>query len=318
MDRALCFAVMSLLISGLASPGYGQSSVGAKAYMVVDQGSGHILFAGNANQKVPVASLTKIATAMVVLDWAEVHKQDLAALAVVPQSALTVGGVNPLGLSPGDTLSLRDLIYSALLQSDNVAAQTLANHVGVQLKQISGGREDVRQISNVDYFVRQMNALAKKIGMTKTLFLNPSGLDAVEKPYSTATDMARLARYAMADAGFRFYVSQKERKVVIGRGGQGLEYLLRNTNEILGVDDIDGVKTGQTAKAGPCLIVSAARSAEIQQTGEVVKATPRRLVVVVLNSPDRFNVSRRLLMQGWSQYDAWAAQGRPTSKKDTL
>lgn len=309
---------MGLLISGFASPGYGQSSVGAKAYIVADQSSGHILFSGNAGQKVPVASLTKIATAMVALDWAEVHKQDLAALAVVPQSALVVGGVNPIGLAPGDTISLRDLIYASLLQSDNVAAQTLANHVGSQLKQLSGGREDVRQISNVDYFVRQMNALSKKLGMTKTLFLNPSGLDAAEKPYSTATDMARLARYAMSDAGFRFYVSQKERKVVVGRAGQGLEYLLRNTNEILGVDEIDGVKTGQTAKAGPCLIISAARSVEIQQTGEVVKATPRRLIVVVLNSPDRFNVSRRLLMQGWSQYDAWAAQGRPTSKKDTL
>lgn len=130
MEKALRFAIMGLLVSGFASPGFGQSSVGAKAYMVVDQGSGHILFTGNANQKVPVASLTKIATAMVVLDWAEVHKQDLAAYTQVPQSALTVGGTNSLGLSPGDHVSLRDLIYAALLQSDNVAAHTLANHVG--------------------------------------------------------------------------------------------------------------------------------------------------------------------------------------------
>lgn len=316
MQRVIGFALMGLVVTGL-TPALSAQSSSTRAYLVADQQSGYILAASAPNQKVQVASLTKIATAMVVLDWAEVHRQDLSQVTVIPQSALTVGGVNPIGLAPGDQISLRDLIYCALLQSDNVAAHTLASHVGSQLKQLQGGA-GVHQITNTDYFVRQMNALAKKLGMTKTLFLNPSGLDSVEKPYSTAADLGRLTRYAMSDAGFRFYVSQKERKIAVTRAGQVLECLLKNTNDLLGTDEIDGVKTGQTAKAGGCVVISAARSVEIQQTGEVVKATPRRLIVVVLGASDRFGVARSLLVQGWSRYDSWAAQGRPVNKKDTL
>ena len=112
----------------------------------------------------------------------------------------------------------------------------------------------------VDYFVLQMNALAKHLGMERTRFLNPSGIDGKEKPFSTAADIARLTRYAMNNAGFRFYVSQKEREIEFGRGSGRLRYLLRNTNELLGRDNIDGVKTGRTQLAGDCLVVTAARS----------------------------------------------------------
>ncbi len=76
-------------------------------------------------------------------------------------------------------------------------------------------------------------------------------------PYSTAADMARLTRYAMYKAGFRFYVSQKERQISLNRGGKTQSYMLRNTNELLGTNGVDGVKTGRTARAGDCLILSA-------------------------------------------------------------
>ena len=99
--------------------------------------------------------------------------------------------------------------------------------------------------------------------MARTRFLNPSGVDNDEKPYSTAADMARLTRYAMNSAGFRFYVSQKEREISIGRGPTRLRYMLRNTNELLGPDEIDGVKTGRTQRAGDCFILSAARPSEV-------------------------------------------------------
>ena len=296
---------------------YAQSS--AKAYIVCDLKTGHILDQSNPNQKSQVASLTKIATAMVAIDWAKAQKEDLNTTIIVPQSALAIGGVNPIGLAPGDSLSLRDLIYASLLQSDNIAAYTLASHIGGRLKELDKTSDPkLHSIKNADYFVRQMNALAVKLQMKKTIFLNPCGLDNVERPYSTAADMARLTRYAMEDAGFRFYVSQKERKISIAREGQSIEYLLKNTNELLGSNNIDGVKTGQTAKAGSCLILSAARSVEIKKEGEVIHATPRRLIVVVLNAPDRFRAGESLLIKGWNAYDSWAAQGRPLDKKTTL
>jgi serine-type D-Ala-D-Ala carboxypeptidase (penicillin-binding protein 5/6) len=163
-----------------------------------------------------------------------------------------------------------------------------------------------------------MNALAQHLGMTRTRFLNPSGIDANEKPYSTAADIARLTRYAMNNAGFRFYVSQKEREIEFGRGSGRIRYLLRNTNELLGRDDIDGVKTGRTQRAGDCLVLTAAHPSEVVQQGATTLVTPRRLIVVVLGSRDRFGEGAALLARDWSLYDQWAAAGRPLDPKETL
>ncbi len=109
-----------------------------------------------------------------------------------------------------------------------------------------------------------MNSLAKTLGMERTHFLNPHGIDAGRAlPYSTASDMARLTRYAVNKAAFRFYVSQKERQISFNRGGKNVGYMLRNTNELLGRNGVDGVKTGRTARAGDCLILSAHRESQI-------------------------------------------------------
>jgi D-alanyl-D-alanine carboxypeptidase len=170
----------------------------------------------------------------------------------------------------------------------------------------------------VDYFVLQMNALAQHLGMLRTRFLNPSGIDAKEKPFSTASDVARLTRYAMNNAGFRFYVSQKEREIEFGRGPSRMRYLLKNTNELLGRDNIDGVKTGRTERAGDCLVLSAARSPEVVQQGAGSLITPRRLIVVLLASSDRFGEGEALLSRGWALYDRWAAAGRPLDPKQVL
>src|SRR5207249_1645425 len=123
--------------------------------------------------------------------------------------------------------------------------------------------------SPVDSFVIQMNALARTKGMKNTKFLNPHGLDNLDRsvPYSTASDLARLTSYAMANSAFRFYVSQRERKITLFTATGQNAYLLRNTNELLGVNSIDGVKTGTTARAGQCLIISAAKPPDIRQEG---------------------------------------------------
>ncbi len=313
--RKILLAGLALgLFFGAAVPRLGA----AEAYITIDARTGYILDQHEAEKKHAVGSLTKIATAMVVLDWANKQGGDLAQVAVVPAAALAAGGENNLGLQPGDTMTLRDLLYAALVQSDNVAAYTLAEHVGRALLTQLPPSGNAPPPSPVDYFVRQMNALAQHLGMERTRFLNPSGVDAQEKPYSTAADMARLTRYAMEKAGFRFYVSQKEREVEFGRGPGRLRYLLRNTNELLGRDNVDGVKTGTTQRAGACLILSAARESEVVQQGTTTLVTPRRLIVVILNSPNRFEEGAAFLARGWSLYDQWAAAGRPADPKQVL
>src|ERR1051325_10495986 len=214
------------------------------------------------------------------------------------------------------TIVLRDLLYAALVQSDNIAAYTLADHVGRAVMTLVPASRETARATPVDIFVQQMNALAKHLGMERTRFLNPSGIDANEKPFSTAADIARLTRYAMNNAGFRFYVSQKEREIEFGRGPIRLRYLLRNTNELLRHDDIDGVKTGRTQRAGDCLVLTAARPSEVVQQGATTLVTPRRLIVVLLASPDRFGEGAATLARGWSLYEHWAAAGRPADPKE--
>ena len=290
----------------------------AEAWITVDAKTGFVLEKFQAEKKRQIGSVTKIATAMVVLDWAAKEKGDLGQVAVIPEAAFVGISENSVGFQTGDTISLRDLLYAALVQSDNIAAYTLANHVGRTLQMQLPPSGEAARGTPVDYFVLQMNALAKHLGMERTRFLNPSGQDANEKPYSTAADVARLTRYAMNNAGFRFYVSQKEREIEFGRGQTRLRYLLRNTNELLGRDSIDGVKTGRTQRAGDCLVLSAARPSEVVQQGAATVITPRRLIVVVLASSDRFTEGAALLQRGWSLYDRWAAAGRLIDPKQVL
>jgi serine-type D-Ala-D-Ala carboxypeptidase (penicillin-binding protein 5/6) len=304
--RSLIFAGTTV-VAPLAALSPAQAQTAPAAYVIVDNTTGFTLGGTNPQRKLQVGSLTKIATAMVVIDWAEAKHQDLAEMATVPDSAepLNTTG-NGVGFHAGDRCSLRDLLYAAMLQSDNQAAETLAHHVGQAL---GSGQEQP-----VTFFVAQMNALARRLGMRNTRFLNPHGLDGLERalPYSTAGDLALLTRYALQHPSFHFFVSQNERRITLyNAANEPSNYLLRNTNELLGVEGIDGVKTGTTAKAGQCVVISAARTPESRKQGDLVITTPRRLDVVVLGSADRFTLARQLLARGWSLYDQWAAAGRP-------
>lgn len=286
----------------------------AQSYIVVDNQTGRILASSNKDEKRQIASLTKVATAMVVLDWAQLNKVDLSQQAPISPAAMAAGGVNPVGLQQGDSMSLRDLLYCSLMASDNVAATALAQYVGSRLPNSEG-------LASLPNFVTHMNALARTLGMKKTLFLNPSGFDSYTDgalPYSTVADMARLTRYAYSEADFPFFVSQESRVVHVIRGGADLSVELRNTNELLGRDAIDGVKTGRTSKAGDCLILSAERRPEVQRSGDNVIVTPRRIIVVLLGSRDRFADGAALMRQGWAIYDQWAAAGRKVKGSQAL
>jgi D-alanyl-D-alanine carboxypeptidase (penicillin-binding protein 5/6) len=106
----------------------------AQAYIIIDSQTGYVVEQHEPKQKRQIGSLTKIATAMVALDWAERRSGDLNQLTTIPPEALVGTGENRIGFQPGDTIALRDLLYAALIQSDNVAAYALANHVGLALE----------------------------------------------------------------------------------------------------------------------------------------------------------------------------------------
>lgn len=283
-----------------------------ESVMVVEAYSGKVLIASNASVKRPIASLTKIATACVAVDWATATNTDLGTTITVPQTITLVGGPNPMNLQPGDQLTLRDALYSALLGSDNLAALTIADHVGREIASRRG-----KSVDPVVMFVGEMQQLAKAVGATQTRFANPHGL---ERPgaqaYSTAADVARLSIYAMRRNAITFITSKQDRNVAVTGPGGRRSYKVKNTNELAGDNGILGVKTGTTAAAGPCVVECMDRDPLVRTKQDGTKgATPRRLVVVVLNNPNRFSRARGLIRDGWGIYDQWLAKGAPVENR---
>jgi len=188
-----------------------EADVAARAWALTDLVSGEYLAGENASEKLPIASTTKIMEALVVLEKADLDEEvriseDAAAYAKPAYSNV--------GLQPGDTLSVRELLMAALIYSGDDAAYALAEHVG-------GGE------AGVDPFVEQMNERAKAMGLTKTHFENPVGFD--EKGhYSSARDLATMARVAMQNPEFRKIVSTEYTTIYT----PNREIPLANTNEL--------------------------------------------------------------------------------------
>lgn len=309
MQRIFRLILCSLLV---ALP---LGSLRSESSIIVDNQTGRILEGVNANQKVQIASLTKLALAMVVIDWSDLKKGNLDQTATVPEEAITsTGGLNPLALQAGDVLTLRDLLFACLLNSDNVAAVTLADHIGRSLPNRSG-------LDPIGNTVSQMNALARQLGMRRTLFLNPHGLDSPEgkaRPFSTAADLARLTRYAYSKSGISFYVSQPTREIHVQRVGASFGVQLANTNKLLGTDNIDGVKTGRTTRAGDCIILSSEHTPDVTREGDTVFTTPRRIIVVLLGGFNREQEGAALIQRGWALYNDWATKGRQAKTSNSL
>ncbi len=238
-------------------PSAGQPVVQAKSALVLDLPSNTELFAKDADTQRPIASLTKLMTALLVTER------------LAPQQVVTIPTVSTgveesrMGLVTGEQLTVRDLLAGMLISSANDAAEVLAVTV-------SGASQQ---------FAELMNQRAKQLGMEHTHFENPSGFDAGAN-YSTARDLAVLARAAVASEQIRSLVGQKELTV---RSQQGTEYPLRSTDELLGSYlPIAGLKTGTTDAAGPCLLT-------------LLSSGDRQLLAVVLNSPDRFQENKAML-----------------------
>jgi D-alanyl-D-alanine carboxypeptidase (penicillin-binding protein 5/6) len=247
-----------------------EPDVSARAWALADLRSGEYLAGENSSKKLPIASTTKIMEAIVVLKHGnldeEVTVSDDAAAYATP-------AYSNVGLLPGDTLSVRELLMATLISSGDDAAYALAEHVGG-----SGG---------VDHFVAEMNGEAKALGLKDTHFENPVGFDA-RGHYSSAHDLAVMADLAMRNPEFKKIVSTEYATIYTPYR----EIPLANTNELLfSYGPATGIKTGTTPAAGETLVSSASIGDE-------------SYVCVVLDSvEDRFAASVRILRYGFSAYD---------------
>src|SRR4051795_5820671 len=171
ISRRFLIAFVSLAVLFVTGQ---RAAQGRTAYVIIDAQTGFVLEQVDARDKRQVGSLTKVATAMVGIDWSEKGGGDLNQVATIPPEAFVGTGENLVGFQPGDRITLRDLLYAALVQSDNVAAYTLANEVGAALQSIV---PEAGKGGPVGTFVGQMNFLAKSLQMERTRFSNPHGID---------------------------------------------------------------------------------------------------------------------------------------------
>lgn len=242
-------------------------SVSAKSAVLIDFYSGDVLLEKNASQRLPMASTTKIMTALCALENA-----DLSEVVTVDKRAVGVEG-SSMYLGYGEKITVENLIYGLMLSSGNDAAVALALHVS----------------GSVENFARLMNETAKKIGAVNTSFKNPNGLDE-EGHYTTAYDLAMITRYAMHNEKFCKIVSSKQKKMP----WEGRTYgrTLRNHNKLLFLlDYCDGVKTGFTKRSGRCLVSSANKD-------------NLRVVAVTLYAPDDWNDHKNMLLYAIDNYKA--------------
>lgn len=305
-SRALILGISLTFLTG------GAALRAQSAVMVVDSFNKKVHVAADAQAKRPVGGIAKIATAMVTLDWAAASKVGVGVLATVPSYAFQISDAGTIGLQPGDQVTLRDLLYATMMSTDNIAAITLGDFVGKDhLARLGRGGHPMEE------FVKQMNQLAKREGARATRFTNPHGLENSRPlPYSTAADIARLAIYAVSRPALRFYTNQSSRSITIYRAGQQLSVTLNNTNQLLGVDRIDGIKASSTPRSGGCVVLSAEKPSSVQVQADNSSLIYRhRMVVVILGSPNPFGEARALLHQGWAAYDRWLAAGRPITDK---
>jgi D-alanyl-D-alanine carboxypeptidase (penicillin-binding protein 5/6) len=205
-----------LAVAAIAAP----PVVRGEAYVVQNATTGEVLAAEDARESLPIASITKLMTALVTLERAELDD----VVTVSPRTATV--GESTIHLRPGERITVRDLLGGALIQSANDAANALAEHVA----------------GSIPRFVELMNERARELGLTDTHFVNPNGLDAPGH-VSSARDVTRLARVAMRKP----FIRDTVRRIEATAAGRAL----RTWNDLLARDPrVFGVKTGHTGGAG--------------------------------------------------------------------
>ena len=266
---AVFVAILSCCLAGVAVNHVANAEVdfatSAQSAVVMEQSSRRILFAKNSDDHLPMASTTKIVTALTV-----VKHSNLDDVVEVSPKAVGVEG-SSIYLRAGEHLTVRELLYGLMLRSGNDSAVALALHVA----------------GSIDAFAELMNETAREAGCTDSNFVNPHGLHD-DNHYTSAHDLGVLTCVAMENKDFREIVSTKSTRI----SNEGMEYdrVLINKNKLLSnFADADGVKTGYTKKAGRCFVGSATRKG-------------MQVVVVVLNCGPMFEETADMLDAAFANY----------------
>jgi len=234
----------------------------AEASLIYDIEQNLILHQQNQNQKLPIASLTKLMTAIIIL---EQHQ-----LTETVKVGSIIQNIQPskMNLKLNEELTIEDLLAGLLIESANDAAFVLAEH----------------NSGDIDKFVKKMNTKAKVLGLKNTKFNNPAGFDN-DNNYSTIIDLLTLSKEAISKPELINLSSQKNKTT---KSISGEQHILNSTNNLLETSfNVSGLKTGTTINAGQCLIT-------LSQTDE------KKLLTIVLNSKNRFNDTKILI--DWANY----------------
>lgn len=266
---AWCFVIIFLfgaLFGGVTMVARAESvTLPAKAMCVMEGSTGRVLYEKNKSEIMPMASTTKIMTALTAIE----NCDDLDKTFEVSPKAVGTPGTS-IYLRKGEVMSTRDLLLGLMLVSGNDASVAIAEHV-------SGSTKN---------FVEKMNKTARKIGAFDTHFDNTHGLDS-KTHYTSAYDLALITSYALKNPTFKEIVSTKNAKIVTE---SGKTRYLRNKNKLLfSLDGCVGVKTGFTNDAGRCLVSACERDG-------------MTVVCVVLNCGPMFEESKTLLEKAFSEY----------------
>lgn len=261
--------------------------VSAKSAILMDRATGRVLWEKDADLELPMASTTKIMTAMVILDHGS---NKLYETVTVSQEAAGTGGSSVLGA--GDQVTLENLLRAGLIHSSNEAMAAAAEYLG----------------GNQATFVGWMNDKAKALGLKHTHFKDPHGLckDGTDGHHSSARDLALMARYALIHYPLiREIVQEGYPKSFFIPSSPRVKLELHNRNRLLGMQvagipdaHYDGVKTGWIEESGPCYVCSASRG-------------DNQLISVVLDSADIFADCQALTQYGFQNY-TWRTEASPT------
>lgn len=236
----------------------------ARAALLMEATTGKVLYEKNGREKLPMASTTKVMTALLAIELGNLDE-----MVTTDATAYGVEG-SSIYLQLEETICLRDLVYGLMLSSGNDAAVAIAIHIG----------------QGIEQFAALMNAKAKQLGAVDTNFVTPNGLHS-DAHYTTAYDLALIAAEAMQNETFREIVSTQYYRAESG----AVTRTFKNKNKILwNYAGGNGIKTGYTKAAGRCLVFAAEREG-------------MQLVGVVLDCPDMFQDAQTLLNYGMDNYE---------------
>lgn len=241
-------------------------SVSAHSAIAVEATNGEVYFEKNSHERLPMASTTKIMTALVALENCDVNKE-----IKVSKDAVGVEG-SSIYLYENECLTLENLLYALLLESANDAAAAIAIEIG----------------GSIQGFAGMMNDKAKELGLENTSFENPHGLDS-DNHYTTAYDLAKITMAAMKNPIFERIVSTYKRVIPLNET-EGARVLINHNKLLKNYDGAIGVKTGFTKKSGRCLVSSAERDGV-------------QLICVTINAPNDWQDHENMLDLGFSLYE---------------